>query len=167
MKKLILIGSIAGGLWWYFIGGRTLTEDKVRDFYQKQEVALLNRNPEELCKLLDNDFQGTGTTSSRGESQTSTSNKEQACKSAEDLFKTFEMMGNKMGGIVQLDHQYTIQSIEIAADKKSAIVKTNDILNVGDSMMNISSNGTDTIISKNGKPLLLKSEGTTEISGGR
>ena len=33
MKKIVLLVVLAGLGWWYFIGGRTLTEEGVYDFY--------------------------------------------------------------------------------------------------------------------------------------
>jgi hypothetical protein len=157
MKKIIFLILCAGAIWWYFIGGRTVTEESVREFYQKQEVAMLERLPEELCGFLDSNFQSTNVTTVGGESRTDSVNKDQACESTRKLYQSFEAMGEKMGGMVQLDHSYTINSIEIAPDKKSATVDVSDSLDVAGSMMNIRSRSTDTIIRKNGKLLMLSS----------
>ena len=66
MRKFVLLAILAGAGWWHFIGGRTIDETHVQQFYQDLEHATLSRDPQALCKLLDNDFQSVGTISMGG-----------------------------------------------------------------------------------------------------
>jgi hypothetical protein len=167
MKKFILlIAILAGAGWWYFVGGRRISEDHVTRFYQELEAATLNRNPEALCALLADDFETSGTVEIGGKTGSSTRNKTQTCRAYAATYENFEKLGDKMGGVLQLDSSYNINSIEIQPDRKSALVDFSSSLDVGETIMNIHSHSTDTLIRRNGKTLMLRSEGTGSIRSG-
>lgn len=166
MKKLMLLAILAGASWWYFIGGRTIAEEHVNRFYRELEAATLSRNPEALCALLADDFQTTGTIDMGGRRATSTQNKAQACEAYVAMYANFEQLGNKMGGLLQLDSNYKINNIAIQPDGKSAIVDYSASLDVAGTLMNIRSRSTDTLIRRNGKVLMLRSEGKGSIRSG-
>lgn len=167
MKKFLLLAILAGAGWWYFIGGRTITEAHVVRFYQDLEAATLSRNPEALCALLDNDFQTVGTIDMGGRRTTSTQDKAQTCASYSEMYKNFALLGDKMGGMLQLDSSYKINNIVIQPDSKSATVDYSASLDVAGTIMNIRSHSTDILIRRNGKVLMLRSEGKGKIwSGG-
>lgn len=165
MKKIVLVVLIAAGAWWYFVGSRTLSEESVRSFYQQQEVATLNRDPEKLCALLDEAFQAKGVGAS-GSTRNGEVNKTQTCDGYRAMYQGFEELGDKMGGILQLDYNYTIHQIELASDKKSATVDVSYSLDVAGSIMNIRVRSTDTIVKKLGKPLMIRSEGKSGLASG-
>ncbi|MET0536011.1 MAG: nuclear transport factor 2 family protein [Steroidobacter sp.] len=166
MKKLFLLAILGGLSWWYFVGSRTIAEEHVTKFYQDLEHATLSRNPEAICTMLAEDFETVGTVSAGGRRTTSTQNKTQACESYKALYETFEQLGNRMGGMVQLDSSYKIHSISIRPDGKSAVVDYWSSLDVAGSLMNIRSRTTDTLIRRNGKVLILRSEGKGSIRTG-
>jgi hypothetical protein len=166
MKKLILLALMAAAGWWYFIGGRTLTEAHVHEFYRNLEIATLQREPEALCSLLADDFTSTGTVSMGGRRQTQTQDKEQTCQAYRDLYASWEKLGEAMGGMLQLDSNYEVHSIVISADSENATVDFSSSLDVAGSIMNIRSRSNDTLIRRNGKVMLLRSEGKGSISSG-
>lgn len=166
MRKFVLLGILAGAGWWYFIGGRTITEAHVVRFYQDLEAATLSRNPEALCALLDDKFQTVGTVEIGGRRNTSTQDKEQTCEAYADMYRNFALLGDKMGGILQLDSSYTINSVAIEPDSKKATVDYSSSLDVAGTIMNIKSRSTDTLIRRNGKVLMLRSEGKGSIRSG-
>lgn len=166
MKKLIVLAILGGAGWWYFIGGRTLAEEHVNGFYRELEAATLSRNPEAICALLADDFQTTGTVEIGGRRGTSTQNKAQACAAYVAMYENFEKLGDKMGGLLQLDSNYKINSIAIQPDGKSAIVDFSSSLDVAGTLMNIRSRSTDTLIRRNGKVLMLHSDGKGSIRSG-
>jgi hypothetical protein len=163
MKKLIFIAIMAAGAWWHFVGGRKLSEDDVNHFYRDYQAATLQRKPDVLCTLLADDYQSTGTVAAEGQVRADSLNKQQTCESFQKLYDTWDKLGEKLGGILQLDSHYTIHDISISADKKSASVDISTSLDVGGSIMNIRSHSTDTLVRRNGKVLLLRSEGTGSI----
>jgi hypothetical protein len=165
MKKLVLVVLIAAGAWWYFVGGRKLSEEHVNGFYRDLEMATLERKPEKLCALLSDNFESAGTVTVAGQSHKEEQNRTQTCEGYRKLYETFQKLGEKMGGMVQLDSDYTIHSIAISTDSKSATVDISSSLNVAGSLMKIRSRSTDTLIRKNGKVLLRRSEGQGSIAG--
>ena len=165
MKRLVLVVLIAAGTWWYFVAGRKLSDDEVRGFYRNVEIATLERKPEDLCSLHATDFESTGTVVIAGQSHTQAQNRAQTCEAYRQLYASFEKLGEKMGGILQLDSDYTIHSIAIATDSKTATVDISNSLDAGGSLMKIRSRSTDTLIRRNGKVLLLRSEGKGSVGG--
>jgi hypothetical protein len=166
VRKIVLLAILAGASWWYFIGSRTITEEHVVRFYQDFEHATLSRNPEALCAMLDNDFQTKATVSMGGQRTTTTQNKAEACEGYVELYNNFAVLGDKMGGILQLDSSYKINSIKIQPDSKSATVDFSSSLDVAGTIMNIRARSTDTLIRRNGKVLMLRSEGKGKIFSG-
>lgn len=166
MKKLLLVALIAIAAWWHFIGGRKLTEDHVTRFYRDTEVATLSRKPEDLCALLADDFQSTGTVAVGGRRSAQGGDKAQTCAGYRGLYDTWEKLGEKMGGMLQLDSRYEIHSITVSPDGKSATADISTSLDVGGSIMNIRSRSTDTLVRRNGKVLMQHSEGRGSIGPG-
>lgn len=164
MRKLVLIALLGVLCWWYFIGGRTLSAAHVERFYQDLEVATLSRDPRALCSLLDNDFESSGTVVIDGHNTpTSRQDKSQACEAYDSMYDNFAKLGEKMGGILYLESRYEIKSIEISPDGKRATVDYVSSLDVGGSLMSLRSRSTDTLVRRNGKTLLLRSEGRGAI----
>lgn len=166
MKKLVIVAIIAVSGWWYFVGGRKLSEDDVHNFYRDYEVATLQRRPDVLCGFLAEDYQSAGTITASNQSRTDSHNKQETCESLSKLYDTWEKLGEKMGGILQLDSSYTVHSISLSSNKQSAVVDVSTSLDVGGSIMNIRSHSTDTLIRRNGKVLLLRTEGKGTIDSG-
>jgi hypothetical protein len=165
-KLLLLIVFIAAVAWWYFVGGRSLSEANVRDFYRAFEAATLERKPEDICSLFADDFRSTGTVAVGTQSRTDSQDKAETCESYRKLYQSWDQLGEKMGGTLQLDSNYEIHSIDIAADHKSATVDVSNSLDVAGSIMNIKGRSTDTLIRRNGKVLMLHSVGSGSIGGG-
>lgn len=166
MRKLILVVLVAVAAWWYFIGGRNLTEAHVNEFYRSVEVATLERKPEDLCSLLDEDFKSTGNVAIGGQQRTDSQDKAQTCEAYRQLYASWEKLGGKMGGILQLDSEYEIHSITFSTDKKTATVDISSSLDVAGSITNIRSRRKDTLVPRNGKVMLLRSEGSGSVGGG-
>ncbi len=166
LKLGILALICVAGAWWFFVGGRQIDEQQATEFYAHYEAATLSRNPEKLCTLLAEDFTSSAKADLGGHATEGESNKVDTCASMKELYTTFDTLGEKMGGILQLDSSYEIHSIKIAPDKKSAEVEISTNLDVAGSIMNIKSKTTDTLIRRNGKVLMLRSEGQVSIGAG-
>lgn len=166
MKKLILLTLVAGATWWYFVGGRTLTQDHVAGFYQDLERATLARQPEGICSLLAPGFRSSAAVDAAGSTRTEEQDRAQVCENYRSLYATWHELGEKLGGTLQLDSAYTIHSVEISADGKTATVDISSSLDVAGSVMRLRSRSTDTLIRRNGKVLMLRSEGVGFIGMG-
>ncbi|TDU25692.1 hypothetical protein DFR24_4137 [Panacagrimonas perspica] len=167
MGKFVLFVMLAGGgAWWYFVGGRTLTEDHVKAFYAEQTRATLNRNPEALCDMLASDFHGTAVSISLGGRKKIEQNRGEACSAYHEFYDAAEALGEKMGGMVVLEYDQRITKLELAADRRSATVKTRFTFDIGGALINLRGTSTDTLERRNGKVRLSGSDGQVTTSSG-
>lgn len=166
MKKLIalvILIVIATATWWFFIGGRTLSEARVNSFYQDVETAILEKDSDALCGKLATDFQASGTLLFGEQQRSDQLNKTQACEDMAELQRTYDMLNKKMGGMLAVSHTHMIHRISLSPGKRTATVEITHTLNVGGNLLSVNTHSTDTLIRKNGKTLLLKTMG--EVTG--
>ncbi len=168
MKAIIVAIVLAVGGWWYFIGGRTITPEQVNAFYREYEAATLNREPEKLCALIADEYSSEAVVRAPGLARPRVDilNKQQTCESLRQTFEAWEELGNRMGGMLHLDSKYSLKDIQIAPNRKQATVEVQSTLEIGGSLMSMRTKSHDTLIRRNGKVLLLRSEGTGTISAG-
>jgi Domain of unknown function (DUF4440) len=166
VRTLLLIVVLAVVGWYYFIGGRRISEDQLSAFYQKQTEATLSRNPEALCVLLADDFEGHSSGVVYGQRVAVTQNKEQTCDSYRQMYSGIAEIGDKLGGIAQLDYQHDIDEVSISADRKSATASVRYTLNVAGSVMRYRGRSKDILVRRAGRVLLQSSEEESSVSGG-
>ncbi len=70
-----------------------------------------------------------------------------------------DKIGQSMGGMLQIDYNHEILEIRLADDARSAIVETRFTLDLGGSIINVSGTATDTLIRRNGKVRVQRTEG--------
>ena len=102
-----------------------------------------------------------------GQSQMVLSGKADTCDRYRDLYANFEKLGKKMGGILQVDSDYTIHSVALSDDRKVATVDFSSSLDVAGSIMNLRAHSTDRLICRRGKVLLVSSDGNSSVSSGK
>jgi hypothetical protein len=163
MKKILALLVIAAAAWWYFVGSSRISEGQAVAFYRDYERAMLERKPEDLCALLADDYTGIGTVSAGGQGRTDSADKEQTCENWRQLFASWEKLGAAMGGMLQVNSGFELHSVNVAADHKSAEVDISTTLDVGGSLMHMASRGTDTLVRRHGKVLMLHSEGEATV----
>jgi hypothetical protein len=161
---LIVVLAVIG--WYYFIGGRRISEDQISAFYQKQTEATLSRSPEALCALLADDFEGSSSGVVYGQRVAVTQNKEQTCESYRQMYSGIAQIGDKLGGMAQLDYQHDVDEVSISADRKSATASVRYTLNVAGSVMRYRGRSTDTLVRRTGRVLLQRSEEEASVTGG-
>jgi|GEM_PF-1996106 len=167
IKKILIIAVILGCAWWYWKARTTLSEDKVLAYYTHVGEVIVAREPEGLCKLLADDYQGTDSASLGEEaSREHQFDKTQSCGTTRDLFAKYDELDKKFGGLLNLKYHYKVNNFKLSPDKKSATVDINYSLDTGGSFMQMNSHSKDTLIRKNGKTLLLRSNSETVISVG-
>jgi hypothetical protein len=158
-KKLVLLAGACAAAWWFFIGGRAIDESHVRGFYDQQMHATLSRDPKALCEMLASDFVGEAVEISVRNRVRNVQDRAQACKSYDELYASMDKLGQSMGGIMQIDYDHEITDIQLADDHKSAVVQTRYTLDLGGTIINMSGTSTDTLIRRNGKVRVQRSEG--------
>ena len=157
MKKWLFLIAIGVGAWWYFIGGRTLSEDHVREFYAKASDAFLKRQPDKMCELLADKFELKSEVNAGSLPQSFRYNKAQTCAHYAETFELFDALGQKMGGMMHLDYAYNIDNIRLSSDKKTALVDYSYTLRVGGKLMQMHGSSVDTLVRMNGQTLALRS----------
>ncbi|MCC2656585.1 MAG: hypothetical protein K0Q76_1693 [Panacagrimonas sp.] len=166
-KKLLLLVGAGAAAWWFFIGGRTINESHVRGFYEQQMHATLSRDPKALCGMLASDFVGEAVEISLAGRVRNVQDRDQACNSIEEFYASMDKLGSSMGGMLQIDYDHEIIDIKID-DARSAVVKTRYKMDLGGSIINLSGTSTDTLIRRNGKVRVQRTEGkvTTRTMAG-
>eukprot|EP01034_Spumella_vulgaris_P017093 gene17093-21787_t len=140
MKKIVLLAALCAGAWYYFVGGRTLDEKMVRAYYDQSAHALYKRDAELMCKQL----------SSKAIIQDETAS-----------MQMFEQIGDRMGGILTIEFEFHIDSIEIEPGRKSAKVKGTSLLKMGETVMQFSSTFNEQLVREMGQMKLLRSDQRT------
>lgn len=166
MNRLVIAAAVAAAGWWWFVGGRTLSEDDVVRFYRHHQAAQLKRDPEALCAELADEFRSIGTTTAGGRTVVEEHDKRRYCESTRQLYASWAKLGETMGGMLQLDSGQDIHGIEIAKDGRTAVVDISSTLDVGGTLTNIRWRSQDTLARRNGKVLLVRSEGSGTVGAG-
>ncbi len=161
LSKVLVVAGLGAAGWFYVIDGSKLDEAMVRDFYEKQQIGFLSRNPEALCKQFASNVVINSETVILGQKQVQTLNQKTACEATHDSFKSFTDIGGKTGGILMMDYQYKIDSIEIAANKKRATVVTSNILTMGGSLMEFRTTSNEELVRNYREVQLVKSDSKT------
>jgi len=168
MKQIAIVLALCVGAWYFFIGGRKLDEAMVRKYYEAEAHAIYSRDAEKLCKQLSKKAVIQSRTVMMGQAQESTNDREQACDAARKTFKLFESVGERMGGILTIEYEYHIDSIEIASDRKSAVVEGTSVLKMGEAAMQFRSSFTQRLERELGQMRLVRGDDVTVVRlGGR
>jgi hypothetical protein len=163
MKKLVLLFLIAAAGWYYFIAARKLDEAKIRAYYEQQTIGTLSREPTALCDLMADDFRGVNRLVVGSRRQEGDVGQEESCEEIKRMYSNIEAVGNRMGGIAQLDYSQEIDNIEISSDGKTATVTTTFSLDIAGQHMRLRGTNTDTLIRRNGRVLAIRTEGRTRV----
>jgi hypothetical protein len=166
IRTFVLVAVLAGLGWWYFIEGRKMTEERVAAFYQKQDHATRSRDPEALCALLADDFQGQGTSVAFGQRFAATQNKEEACAAYRQLYQNIADIGAKLGGMAYIDYDHNVESVELARDRKSATAQVRFSMKVAGRVMHYRGQSTDILVRRGGRVLLQRSDEKSSVGPG-
>ncbi len=168
MKKIAIVLALCVGAWYFFVGGRKLDEAMVRKYYENEAHAVYMRDAEKLCKQLSRKAVIQSRTVMMGQAQTSTHDRDQACEATRKTFGMFASMGERMGGILTIEYDYQIERIEIASDRKSAVVEGTSVLKMGEAAMQFKSSFTQRLERELGQMRLVHGDDVTVVRlGGR
>ncbi len=164
MTKLVLtIVGLAVAGWYFVIDGSKLDEAMVRTFYEQQQHATLSRDPEALCKQFASTAVINTETLMMGQTQAQILNNKTACDATRDAWKSFEAMGAKAGGILTIEYDYKIDSIELSANKKRATVVTSNTLKMGEAFMQFRTTATEELVRNYRQVQLARSDSKTGV----
>ena len=80
MKLILIVLALAAAGWYWFIGGRKLDEQMVRDYYMAQKHAVLSRDVQAQCELYSRKLQLHLKSRMGGQAQDVTLDKKAACE---------------------------------------------------------------------------------------
>jgi len=161
MRVIILLLVAVGIGSWYWNRQNSIDEESVNRFYDTATEHVLNGRSKELCAMLSKDFTRTGVNStSQGRIQEN-ADKDETCDRYDKMFASLAQAG-RLGG-VSTNYQVNIEHIEISKDRKSAEVKLSSSVSMAlgpiGSIAETRDKSSETLVIRNGKLLLQKSEG--------
>jgi len=162
MRIIIIVAIIAGALWFYFIGGRTLDEQQVKNAYASYWSAFDSGDQKTACDLFANEFSATIKTRAPAGVVNETASKEAACKGITEFYAMKDSMAQKAGEELYVNIEYTLDDISIAADKKSATAHITSEIRIGTEkrlFLKINEVQTDTLKREWGKTQFVATEG--------
>jgi hypothetical protein len=168
MKQIAIVIVLCVGAWYFLVGGRKLDEKLVREYYQKEAHAIYSRDAEKLCKQLSRKVVIESKVTMMGKTVESTHDRDEACESMRKTFELFRMVGDRMGGILTIEYDYQIDTVEVATDRKSAVIKGTSVLKMGEAALQYKSSFTQRLERELGQMRLVHSDEATVVRmGGR
>lgn len=168
MKQIAIVVALCVGAWYFFIGGRKLDEPMVRDYYQKEAMAIAAHDADRLCKQLSRKVVIESKTTVMGRTEEQTHDRESACAGARKTFENLRAVSDRMGAILSVEYDYHIDSVEIAADRRSATVKGTSVLKMGESAVQLKTSFNQRLERELGQMRLVHAEDSTVLRlGGR
>ena len=157
MKKIVLLVVLAGLGWWYFVGGRTLTEEGVRKHYDEQSAAMARFDADALCAMLHDDYAGKEVSFTPAGTVKATVNRQQACDNIGMAFEPMKKLSGIAGGQAGISFVNKISKITLSDDGKTATVEGEGRFSIAGSLL-IKSKYTEELVRHNGGILHLRSD---------
>lgn len=157
MKKIVLLVVLAGLGWWYFIGGRTLTEEGVRKHYDEQSAAMARFDAEALCAMLHDDYEGKETSVTPMGTVKATVSRDQACDNLGAALEPMKKMSEMSGGQAGISYVNKITRVTLSDDGKTATVEGEGRFSMAGSLL-IKAKYTEELVRRNGSILHLRSD---------
>ena len=168
MKQIAIVIALCVGAWYFLVGGRKLDEPMVHDYYRKEASAISGRDAEKLCKQLSKKAVIESKTTMMGRTEEATHDRDGACEAQRKTFETLRMVSDRMGAVISFDYDYHIDSVEVASDRKSAVVKGTTVLQMGDSAFQIKTSFTQHLERELGQMRLVHAQEASVVRlGGR
>jgi len=76
------------------------------------------------------------------------------------------MVGDRMGGILTIEYDYQIDTVEVASDRKSAVIKGTSVLKMGEAALQYKSSFTQRLERELGQMRLVRSDEATVVRMG-
>ena len=166
MKQIAIVAALCVGAWYFFVGGRMLDESMVHDYYRKEAHAIYSRDADLLCKQLSRKARIESRTTVMGHTVERSHDRDEACKATREAFETFRLVGEKMGGILTIEYDYDLGDIQVASDRRSAVVKGTSVLKMGETVLQYRSSFTQRLEREMGPMRLVHAEEATVMRMG-
>ncbi|SFO71386.1 hypothetical protein SAMN05216567_102256 [Variovorax sp. OK605] len=168
MKQIAIVIVLCMGAWYFFIGGRKLDESMVRDYYQQEARAVSANDADKLCKQLSRKAVVEAKTTMMGRTEEVSLDRDEACAATRKTMETLRRVNDQVGAILAIEYDYHIDTVEVASDRKSAVVKGTSVLKMGDSALQLKTSFNQRLERELGQMRLVHAEDSTVVRlGGR
>lgn len=166
LKLMALVACAGYGIWFAAIGGRQLSPEHVQTLYRDYASAFDRGDGQAVCDLFSDRVHGRFRSSSRTMPVNEVISKASACASVDDFYRTKKQLEDTVGHELHTNIEYTIQSIAIAPDKKTATVEVLMEMRIGTeqgALLDMRSTQTDVIQRRFGKAEFVQSDGSVSF----
>ncbi|SEJ15957.1 MULTISPECIES: hypothetical protein [unclassified Variovorax] len=168
MKQIAIVIVLCMGAWYFFIGGRKLDESMVRDYYQQEARAVSANDADKLCKQLSRKAVVEAKTTMMGRTEEVSLDRDEACAATRKTMETLRRVNDQVGAILAIEYDYHIDTVEVASDRKSAVVKGTSVMKMGDSALQLKTSFNQRLERELGQMRLVHAEDSTVVRlGGR
>jgi hypothetical protein len=168
MKQIAVVIVLCMGAWYFFVGGRKMDESMVRDYYQQEARAVAARDADKLCKQLSRKAVVESRTTMMGRTEEASLDRDEACAATRKTMETLRRVSDQVGAIVPIEYDYHIDTVEVAPDRRSAVVKGTSVLKMGDSALQLKTSFNQRLERELGQMRLVHAEDSTVVRlGGR
>lgn len=138
-----------------------LDDDVVRAHYQKNVNALRMFDAQALCGMLDPRYKGVDTSRVGKRVDRMELDRAKTCKGLKESMSVMRELVKATKAEPEM--QYVIESVEVSPDGKQAKVRMRMSVRIGE-RLSAASKGTETLIRRMGKVLVVRSEIQTTMS---
>ncbi|SCX73132.1 hypothetical protein SAMN03159363_4858 [Variovorax sp. EL159] len=168
MKQIAIVIALCIGAWYFFIGGRKLDENMVRDYYHQEARAISANDADKLCKQLSRKAVIESKTTMMGKTVETTHDRDEACEATRKTFEKIRAISDQVGSILAIEYDYHIDTIEVATDRRSATVQGTSVLKMGESILQFKTSFTQRLERELGQMRLVHADEATVVRvGGR
>jgi hypothetical protein len=140
----------------------------VRDYYQNEARAIASRDADRLCKQLSRKVVIESSTTVMGRTESTTHDRDSACRGVHQTFENLQQVSERTGSILAVEYDYHIDSVEVASDRRSAVVKGTNVLKMGESALQLKTSFHQRLERELGQMRLVHAEDSTVVRlGGR
>ncbi|MDR3445490.1 MULTISPECIES: hypothetical protein [unclassified Dyella] len=157
MVKWILLVILAGAAWWHFDYSHRMTETQINAAYADHVDAFRRFDADAICAHMSEDFVGDETVRQGEQSVQRHYGKEDLCKQMRRNLDLMKRLSAASGGLIELDIELEIKSIELTVNRKLATVETVYTARLGD-MTLARERTTEHLIRRNGRILSTDAE---------
>jgi len=161
IKAIALVGLAAYGIWYATIGGKRIDEADVSGLYKDYWAAFDKADGKAVCDLFTDKVTGHARSTARSMPVAENFDKQVACTSVEDFYKTKKKLEDAMGEEMFTNVEFHIKSITISPDKKRATVEVHSEMRIGTeqrSYLDMRVDHTDEVVKSWGKPRFDKTD---------
>lgn len=138
-----------------------LDDDIVRAHYQKNVNALRMFDAQALCGMLDPRYRGVDTSRVGKQVDRMELDRAKTCKGLKESMSVMRQLVKATKAEPEM--QYVIESVEVSPDGKQAKVRMRMSVRIG-KRLSAASRGTETLVRRMGKVLVVRSETQTTMS---